>query len=104
MGFGQDGPQAISSPELVSHLLLDAAIRTAGSASAPSSLSVGLVDDLTVTQDEPVLPKFLAKASKYHLFVIDELGFIPFPPVGPVFEFCATLCERVAAIVTTSLR
>jgi len=68
--------------------------------------AAGLVNDLIAAQDEHLLPKFLSKALKHHLFVIDELGFIPFSPVGAqlMFQFCSTLYERVAVIVTTNLR
>ena len=68
--------------------------------------AAGLVNDLILAQDEHLLPKFLAKALKHHLFVIDELGFIPFSPVGAqlMFQFCSTLYERVAVLVTTNLR
>jgi DNA replication protein DnaC len=40
------------------------------------------------------------------LIVLDELGFIPFSPSGAqlMFQFCSTLYERVAMMVTTNLR
>ena len=68
--------------------------------------AAGLVNDMIAAQDEHLLPKFLARALKHQLFVIDELGFIPFSPVGAqlMFQFCSTLYERVAVIVTTNLR
>jgi DNA replication protein DnaC len=64
--------------------------------------AAGLVNDMIAAQDEHLLPKFLARALNHHLFVIDELGFIPFSPVGAqlMFQFCSTLYERVAVIVT----
>jgi len=38
--------------------------------------------------------------------VLDELGFIPLTPTGAqlIFQFCSTLYERVALIVTANLR
>jgi len=38
--------------------------------------------------------------------VVDELGFIPFSSTGAhlIFQFCSSLYERVAMIVTTNLR
>jgi DNA replication protein DnaC len=38
--------------------------------------------------------------------VVDELGFIPFSPTGAhlMFQFCSSLYERVALIITTNLR
>ena len=48
----------------------------------------------------------LATALKQHLIVVDELGFIPFSPTGAhlMFQFCSSLYERVALIITTNLR
>ena len=42
----------------------------------------------------------------YSTYGLDELGFIPFSPVGAqlIFQFCSTLYERVAMTVTTNLR
>jgi DNA replication protein DnaC len=68
--------------------------------------AAGLVNELTQAQDEHELPKFLATALKHKLIVLDELGFIPFTATGAhlIFQFCSTLYERVAMIVTTNLR
>jgi DNA replication protein DnaC len=68
--------------------------------------AAGLVNELTLAQDEHRLSKVLAMTLKHHLIVLDELGFIPFSPSGAqlIFQFCATLYERVAIIVTTNLR
>jgi len=65
-----------------------------------------LVNELILAQDEHRLSKFLATALKHRLIVLDELGFIPFSPTGAqlIFQFCSTLYERVAMIVTTNLR
>jgi DNA replication protein DnaC len=68
--------------------------------------TAGLVNELILAQDEHRLPKFLATALRHRLIVLDELGFIPFSPIGAqlTFQFCSTLYERVAMIVTTNLR
>ena len=68
--------------------------------------AAGLVNELILAQDEHRLPKFLATALRHRLIVLDELGFIPFSPTGAqlIFQFCSTLYERVAMIVTTNLR
>ncbi len=68
--------------------------------------AAGLVNELILAQDEHRLHKFLASALKHQLIVLDELGFIPFSATGAqlIFQFCSTLYERVAMIVTTNLR
>jgi len=68
--------------------------------------AAGLVNELILAQDEHRLSKFLASALKHQLIVLDELGFIPFSAAGAqlIFQFCSTLYERVALIVTTNLR
>lgn len=68
--------------------------------------AAGLVNELILAQDEHRLSKFLASALKHQLIVLDELGFIPFSTIGAqlIFQFCSTLYERVAMIVTTNLR
>ena len=68
--------------------------------------AAGLVNELTQAQDEHELPKFLTTSLNHKLIVLDELGFIPFSATGAhlIFQFCSTLYERVAMIVTTNLR
>ena len=68
--------------------------------------AAALVNELSLAQEEQRLPKFLAIALKHQLIVIDELGFIPFSSTGAqlIFQFCSTLYERVAIIVTTNLK
>lgn len=68
--------------------------------------AAALVNDLLQAQEERKLPKLLNLALKQQVIVLDELGFIPFTPTGAqlIFQFCATLHERVALIVTTNLR
>lgn len=68
--------------------------------------AAGLVNDLIQAQDEHRLPRLLNAALKQNLIVLDELGFIPFSPLGAhlIFQFCSLLYERVALIVTTNLK
>lgn len=68
--------------------------------------AAALVNDLTLAQEQQRLPKFLATALKQNLIVLDELGFIPFSTTGAqlMFQFCSTLHERVALIITTNLK
>jgi DNA replication protein DnaC len=68
--------------------------------------AAGLVNELMLAQEEHRLSKLLATTLRHHLIVLDELGFIPFSPIGAqlIFQFCSTLYERVAIIVTTNLR
>ena len=67
--------------------------------------AAALVNELLLAQEQHRLPKVLAAALKQNLIVLDELGFIPFSTVGAqlIFQFCSTLHERVALIVTTNL-
>ena len=68
--------------------------------------AAALVNELILAQEQHRLPKFLANALKHNLIVVDELGFIPFSSLGAqlMFQFCSTLHERVALIVTTNLK
>ncbi len=68
--------------------------------------AAALVNELSLAQEQQRLPKFLAAALKQNLIILDELGFIPFSTTGAqlMFQFCSTLHERVALIVTTNLK
>jgi DNA replication protein DnaC len=68
--------------------------------------AAALVNELLQAQEERRLPKLFNHALKQQVVVLDELGFIPFTTTGAqlIFQFCATLYERVALIVTTNLR
>jgi DNA replication protein DnaC len=68
--------------------------------------AAGLVNELIQAQDEHRLPRLLNAALKQNLIVLDELGFIPFSAIGAqlIFQFCSSLYERVALIVTTNLK
>jgi len=66
----------------------------------------GLINDMIQAQQELRLSRFMTQMCKQQLIVLDELGFIPFTAAGAqlLFQFCSTLYERVAIIVTTNLR
>lgn len=68
--------------------------------------AAALVNELIKAQDEGNVTPFINKALNHKLFVIDELGFIPFSSTGAqlMFQFCSTLYERVSLIVTTNLK
>lgn len=68
--------------------------------------AAGLVNEMMQAQEEHQLSRLMATALKQRLVVLDELGFIPLSPTGAqlIFQFCSTLYERVAMIVTTNLR
>jgi DNA replication protein DnaC len=65
-----------------------------------------LVNELIQAQEERRISSFLTKSAGHDLIVLDELGFIPFAtlPAQLMFQFCSTLYERVALIVTTNLK
>lgn len=65
-----------------------------------------LVNELIVAQQEQRLSKLLQMTLRHDLIVLDELGFIPFSQSGAqlIFQFCSTLYERVALLVTTNLK
>jgi DNA replication protein DnaC len=67
--------------------------------------AAALVNELTLAQQAQQVSKFMATALKQQLIIIDELGFIPFSASGAqlLFQFCSTLYERVAIIITTNL-
>lgn len=67
--------------------------------------AAGLVNELTSAQEQGKLNSFLNRAKNYDLIVLDELGFIPFTPLGAqlIFQFCSTVYEQVSLIVTTNL-
>jgi len=68
--------------------------------------AAALVNELIQAQEEHQLSKVLTGALRGQLIVLDELGFIPLSTTGAqlVFQFCSTLYERVALMVTTNLR
>jgi DNA replication protein DnaC len=68
--------------------------------------AAALVNDLLQAQADHRLNRVMSQTLKYHLIVLDELGFIPLTTVGAqlIFQFCSTIYERLALIVTSNLR
>ena len=68
--------------------------------------AAGLISDVIQAQSEHRLARALAIMLNYRVLVVDELGFLPLSQTGAhlVFQFCSSLHERVALIVTTNLR
>jgi DNA replication protein DnaC len=65
----------------------------------------GLVNDLTVAQDEIRLPKLIASSLKHDLIVLDELGLITFSASGShlIFQFCS-MCSSLPSPVAAHLK
>jgi DNA replication protein DnaC len=68
--------------------------------------TAALVNDLLAAQQEQRLAKVLDSALRHQLIILDELGFLPLTTTGAqlIFQFCSTLYERVALIITTNLK
>jgi DNA replication protein DnaC len=68
--------------------------------------AAGLVNEMLELQEKNQLSRFMTQVLKQHVIVLDELGFIPFSTLGAqlMFQFCSTVYERVALIVTTNLQ
>jgi DNA replication protein DnaC len=68
--------------------------------------AAGLVNELLALQEKNQLARFLAQALKLQVIILDELGFIPFSTLGAqlMFQFCSTVYERVALVITTNLQ
>lgn len=64
-----------------------------------------LVNELQDAQATHQLPRYLDKALRHQLVILDEFGYVPFSPVGAqlLFQFCAALHERTSLIITTNL-
>ena len=64
-----------------------------------------LVNELQEAQTQHQLPRYLDKARRHHLVILDEFGYVPFSPSGAqlLFQFCAALHEQTSLIVTTNL-
>lgn len=64
-----------------------------------------LVNELHEAQTQHQLPRYLEKARRHHLVILDEFGYVPFSPTGAqlLFQFCAALHEQTSLIVTTNL-
>ena len=64
-----------------------------------------LVNELHQAQDEHQLPRYLEKALRHRLIILDEFGYVPFSATGAqlLFQFCSALQEQVSLIITTNL-
>lgn len=64
-----------------------------------------LVNELQDAQARHQLPRYLDKAMRHHLVILDEFGYVPFSPAGAqlLFQFCAALHERTSLLITTNL-
>lgn len=64
-----------------------------------------LVNELQEAQATHQLPRYLDKARRHQLVILDEFGYVPFSPAGAqlLFQFCAALHERTSLIITTNL-
>lgn len=64
-----------------------------------------LVNELHQAQEEHQLPRYLEKALRHRLMILDEFGYVPFSATGAqlLFQFCSALHERVPLIITTNL-
>lgn len=64
-----------------------------------------LVNELQEAQTQHQLPRYLEKAMRHQLVILDEFGYVPFSPAGAqlLFQFCAALHERTSLIITTNL-
>lgn len=64
-----------------------------------------LVNELQEAQSQHQLPRYVEKARRHHLVILDEFGYVPFSPSGAhlLFQFCAALHEQTSLIVTTNL-
>jgi DNA replication protein DnaC len=65
----------------------------------------GLVNELQQAQATHQLPRFLDKARRHQLIILDEFGYVPFSTAGAqlLFQFCSALTEKVSLIITTNL-
>ena len=75
-----------------------------GSPSA-SSRPLTLVHELMEARDEKRLLRLPRQLAKYHLLVIDELGFVPLSKTGAelLFEVFSQRYERGSILVTSNL-
>src|SRR5205823_4445015 len=66
--------------------------------------AVTLAQELLLAQQEYRLPRYLKSWQPIDLVVLDELGYLPLGPGGPLlFQFCAERYERGSLLVTTNL-
>ncbi len=64
-----------------------------------------LVNTLLEAREEKLLERYLKRLSRFHLLVVDELGYIPFSEQGAqlLFQVFADRYERASLLVTSNL-
>lgn len=64
-----------------------------------------LVNTLIEAREERQMKSYLGRLQRYHLLIVDELGYIPFSPEGAqlLFQVFANRYERSSVIVTSNL-
>jgi len=66
--------------------------------------AITLGQELLQAQGEARLPRYLKAWDRYHLVILDELGYLGLGPAGPLlFQFCAHRHERASLLITTNL-
>jgi DNA replication protein DnaC len=66
--------------------------------------AVSLAQELLSAADEHHLPKYLRSFKSADLVIIDELGYLPLGPGGPLlFQFCAERYEAGSILITSNL-
>jgi DNA replication protein DnaC len=67
--------------------------------------AANLVDELLAAQQDHRLGRYLRQWVKYHLVIVDEVGFVPFSRSGAelLFNFFAEHYERRSVAVTSNL-
>lgn len=67
--------------------------------------AANLVDELLAAQQDHRLGRYLRQWAKYHLVIVDEVGFVPFSRSGAelLFNFFAEHYERRSVAVTSNL-
>ena len=67
--------------------------------------AAGLTNDLIEAQAAHRLGRFESGLLRYHLLILDEVGFVPFTKVGAdlLFSFLSAVHEQVSLIVTTTV-
>ena len=65
----------------------------------------GLVNTLVEAREEKQLERVFRKLSRFHLVILDELGYIPFSQEGAqlLYQVFANRYERTSLLVTSTL-
>ena len=65
----------------------------------------GLVNELVEAREQRELQRIIKRYSRYHLLILDELGYIPFSREGAelLFQVLAERYEKGSVMITTNL-